>query len=142
MTGNFATEHLIISVKAGMEEAPHFERAPGLINKPDGSVLFECILVGNPQPEVTWFFKGQQLTNDDRHKMLVKKAVGKYTVTMTIKVSLTTTKTLIDRYSSYSQNPQQSDQGIYKIVAKNKKGETDCEQNYIMICTADQVYKW
>ena len=39
------------------------------------------------------------------------------------------------------QAPQMADQGIYKVVAKNSKGQHETQQNYVMICTADSVYK-
>lgn len=32
--------------------APFFEKPPSIINKPDGSVLFECMCNGNPEPKV------------------------------------------------------------------------------------------
>ncbi|PIO74673.1 ABC transporter, ATP-binding protein [Teladorsagia circumcincta] len=34
--------------------APFFESPPSLVFKPDGSVLFECICSGNPQPTIQW----------------------------------------------------------------------------------------
>lgn len=40
-----------------MSLAPFFEKAPSIINKPDGSVLFECMCNANPEPTIQWFFK-------------------------------------------------------------------------------------
>ncbi|RCN43540.1 immunoglobulin I-set domain protein [Ancylostoma caninum] len=67
--------------------APFFDAPPSLLRKPDGSVLFECICSGSPQPTIQWFFKDQEL-KDDRHVQKIKKSVGKWTVTMIMKVSI------------------------------------------------------
>uniref|UniRef100_A0AAF5Q3K1 Uncharacterized protein n=1 Tax=Wuchereria bancrofti TaxID=6293 RepID=A0AAF5Q3K1_WUCBA len=40
-----------------MSLAPFFDKAPSIINKPDGSVLFECMCNANPEPTMQWFFK-------------------------------------------------------------------------------------
>ncbi|EYC13175.1 hypothetical protein Y032_0044g1012 [Ancylostoma ceylanicum] len=66
--------------------APFFDAPPSLLRKPDGSVLFECICSGSPQPTIQWFFKDQEL-KDARHEQKIKKSVGKWTVTMIMKVS-------------------------------------------------------
>ncbi|VDN53149.1 unnamed protein product [Dracunculus medinensis] len=105
-----------------MSLAPFFDKAPSIINKPDGSVLFECTCNANPEPTVKWYFKDKELTGD-RYIMKVKKTVGKYACTMTMK------------------NPTLQDQGIYKITATNKNGNHSVEQNYVMSCTANEVFK-
>uniref|UniRef100_A0A915IY93 Ig-like domain-containing protein n=1 Tax=Romanomermis culicivorax TaxID=13658 RepID=A0A915IY93_ROMCU len=46
---------------------PFIEKEPSILNRPDGSVLFECMVNGNPEPEVKWFFKNAEVQNDDRH---------------------------------------------------------------------------
>uniref|UniRef100_A0A0K0DK21 Ig-like domain-containing protein n=1 Tax=Angiostrongylus cantonensis TaxID=6313 RepID=A0A0K0DK21_ANGCA len=101
---------------------PFFDAPPSLLRKPDGSVLFECICNGSPQPRIQWFFKDQEL-KDARHEQKIKKSVGKWTVQMIMK------------------NPTQEDQGIYKVVATNQAGTHSVEQNYIHICTADEIFK-
>uniref|UniRef100_A0A914WXG8 Ig-like domain-containing protein n=1 Tax=Plectus sambesii TaxID=2011161 RepID=A0A914WXG8_9BILA len=105
-----------------MSLPPFFEKPPSLLNKPDGSVLFECMCNGNPQPDIKWLHKDKELTGD-RYVMRVKKSVGKYNCTLTIK------------------NPTQDDQGIYKVVATNKNGTHSVEQGYTAVCTANEVYK-
>lgn len=40
-----------------MSLPPFFDKAPSIINKPDGTVLFECMCNANPEPTVKWFFK-------------------------------------------------------------------------------------
>ncbi|GMT15000.1 hypothetical protein PFISCL1PPCAC_6297 [Pristionchus fissidentatus] len=102
--------------------APFFEKAPSLVNQPDGSVLFECLCNANPQPTIQWFFKDKPV-NDDRHVCKIKKMVGKWTVTMVIK------------------NPTQADQGIYKVTATNDRGTHSVEQAYAAVCTANQIFK-
>ncbi|KAL3098730.1 hypothetical protein niasHT_024484 [Heterodera trifolii] len=99
---------------------PFFERAPSIINKPDGSVLFECICNANPEPTVKWFLKDKELAGD-RFVSKVKKQVGKYLCTLTIK------------------SPNQQDQGIYKVVATNPQGTHSVSQNYMLTCTANEV---
>ncbi|KJH44514.1 hypothetical protein DICVIV_09470 [Dictyocaulus viviparus] len=144
--------------------APFFDAPPSLLRKPDGSVLFECICNGNPQPTIQWFvycsflfserfsivktygvdqsprdatlirschdtpmmmikfFKDQEL-KDARHEQRIKKSVGKWTVQMIMK------------------NPTQEDQGVYKVVATNQAGTHSVQQDYIHICTADEIFK-
>ncbi|KHJ48578.1 immunoglobulin I-set domain protein [Trichuris suis] len=102
---------------------PFIEQTPSILNKPDGSVLFECMVSANPEPEVKWFFKDQELTNSDRYTIKKRKMVGKYACTLQIK------------------QPQNSDQGIYKVVATNSRGKAEKEQSYVMLCTADSMYK-
>ncbi|VDM09980.1 unnamed protein product [Wuchereria bancrofti] len=68
-----------------MSLAPFFDKAPSIINKPDGSVLFECMCNANPEPTMQWFFKDKELSGD-RYTMKIKKMVGKWTCTMTMKV--------------------------------------------------------
>jgi len=101
---------------------PFFEKAPSLINRPDGSVLFECMCNGNPEPTIKWFHKDKELSGE-RYVFKQKKQVGKYIVTMIMK------------------NPTQADQGRYKIVATNPHGTHSVEQDYIASSTANEVYK-
>jgi hypothetical protein len=89
--------------------APFFDAPPSIINRPDGSVLFECMCNGTPEPSVQWFLKDKEL-NGDRFVKKVKKQVGKYVCTLIVK------------------NPTQADQGIYKAVATNPHGTHKVEQ--------------
>uniref|UniRef100_A0AC35FRD1 Ig-like domain-containing protein n=1 Tax=Panagrolaimus sp. PS1159 TaxID=55785 RepID=A0AC35FRD1_9BILA len=101
---------------------PFFDNKPSLINKPDGSVLMECLLNANPEPKVQWFFKDQELTGD-RFVSKIKKQVGKWVCTLIIK------------------NPTQADQGAYKVVATNAHGTHSVEQFYSAKQTANEVFK-
>uniref|UniRef100_A0AC34R8W0 Ig-like domain-containing protein n=2 Tax=Panagrolaimus sp. JU765 TaxID=591449 RepID=A0AC34R8W0_9BILA len=105
-----------------MPIAPFFDKPPSIINRPDGSVLFECMCNGTPEPKVQWYLKDKELVGD-RYVTKVKKQVGKYICTLIMK------------------NPTQADQGIYKVVATNEKGTHSVEQNYTAKCVANEVYK-
>ncbi|KAI6227676.1 hypothetical protein M3Y99_01229500 [Aphelenchoides fujianensis] len=105
-----------------MPIAPFFDAPPSIINKPDGSVLFECLVNGTPQPTVEWFLKDKKLEGD-RYVQKVKKQVGKYVCTLIMK------------------NPTQADQGVYKVVATNEKGKHQVEQRYAAVCVANEVFK-
>ena len=65
---------------------PFVEKEPSIMNRPDGSVQFECIVSGTPQPMVMWEFKGEKIEDDDRHTMKMKKMVGKFSCILLIKV--------------------------------------------------------
>lgn len=64
---------------------PFFDKEPSIINRPDGSVLFECMCNANPEPTVKWFHKDKELSGD-RYVIKSKKQVGKYICTLIIKV--------------------------------------------------------
>ncbi|VDP20077.1 unnamed protein product [Soboliphyme baturini] len=68
---------------------PFIEQPPSILNKPDGSVLFECMVSANPEPEVKWYFKDKELTTGDKYIVKKKKMVGKYACTLQVKVSWT-----------------------------------------------------
>ncbi|KAI6184685.1 Ig-like domain-containing protein [Aphelenchoides bicaudatus] len=104
--------------------APFFEAPPSIINKPDGSVLFECMLNSNSssEPTVQWFLKDKELTGD-RYVKKIKKQVGKYICTLVMK------------------NPTQADQGVYKVLATNPQGKHSVEQRYAAVCVANEVFK-
>lgn len=64
-----------LKVKASVQVvsvAPFFDGKPSLINRPDGSVLFECLLNGTPQPSVAVWFKDKECSGD-RYTTKVKK---------------------------------------------------------------------
>jgi hypothetical protein len=39
------------------------------------------------------------------------------------------------------QNPQQSDQGAYRVTATNNQGTNSKEQHYVVGCVSDSLYK-
>ncbi|CAJ0586965.1 unnamed protein product, partial [Mesorhabditis spiculigera] len=101
---------------------PYFERVPSILFKPDGSVLFECLCNGNPEPEVKWFFKDKECVGD-RYIAKKKKMVGKYTCTLQIK------------------GPTQADQGVYKVTATNNRGTHSVEQPLSLVQVGKEVFK-
>lgn len=50
-----------------MPIAPFFDNKPSIINKPDGSVLFECMCNANPEPTVKWYLKDKELVRVKAH---------------------------------------------------------------------------
>uniref|UniRef100_A0A914E0V3 Immunoglobulin I-set domain-containing protein n=1 Tax=Acrobeloides nanus TaxID=290746 RepID=A0A914E0V3_9BILA len=105
-----------------MPIAPFFDNKPSIINKPDGSVLFECMCNSNPEPTVKWYLKDKELVGD-RYVTKIKKQVGKYICTLIIK------------------DPTQADQGVIKVEATNEKGKHHVEQNYTKVTVANEVFK-
>ncbi|KAI6196312.1 Ig-like domain-containing protein [Aphelenchoides besseyi] len=99
--------------------APFFDGKPSIINRPDGSVLFECMVNGNPEPT-------KELTGD-RFVKKVKKQVGKYVCTLIMK--------------NPTQVKAKADQGVFKVLATNPHGKHSVEQNYVANCVANEVFK-
>ena len=103
--------------------------------------MFECLCNANPQPTVKWIFKdpkGERELSGDKYLAKVKKQVGKYAVTLTVKVCNIFWFILI---IFPLKNPTQQDQGIYKAVATNPQGTHSVEQNFTLKCTAKDVFK-
>lgn len=75
---------------------PFFDKPPSIINKPDGSVMFECICSANPEPKIIWFHRENELSGD-RYVMKQKKQVGKYICTLIIKVFLNLFKLILNK---------------------------------------------
>ena len=132
---------------------PIFDKAPSIIFQPNGfqnkqfciklkfsSVLFECLCNANPQPTVKWILKhpsGERELTGDRYVSKVKKQVGKYSCTLIVKAS----EIKCSPCHLLLQNPNQQDQGIYKVVATNPQGTCSVEQNFTLKCTAKDVFK-
>ncbi|KAI1728612.1 immunoglobulin i-set domain-containing protein [Ditylenchus destructor] len=79
---------------------PFFDKAPSIINRPDGSVLFECMCNANPEPKVQWFHKDKELSGD-RYIMKHKKQVGKYICTLIMKVRYFLEKTYVFHFLNF-----------------------------------------
>uniref|UniRef100_A0A914DCJ3 Ig-like domain-containing protein n=1 Tax=Acrobeloides nanus TaxID=290746 RepID=A0A914DCJ3_9BILA len=105
-----------------LPQAPYFDNKPSIINKPDGSVLFECMVNASPEPTVKWYLKDKELVGD-RYVPKIKKQVGKYICTLIIK------------------NPTQADQGVIKVEATNESGKHAVEQNYSVKTTGKEIFK-
>ncbi|CAI9716214.1 titin-like [Octopus vulgaris] len=96
-----------ITVKS---EKPHdiYEREPKFIRKLDDTrvhkgrnVCFECTTLGDPQPEIKWYFKGKEIKSSDHYKI---ESDGK-------------------KHSLFVYDVHPDDEGEYTCKASNPKGE-------------------
>ena len=89
------------------EAVPAFTQKPQLRQEDDGNrLIFECQLVGAPQPDITWFRGEVELKADKRTVFKTSKiATNKYLVVLEL------------------DNVVESDAGLYRVKAKNKHGE-------------------
>ncbi|XP_052827439.1 titin-like [Octopus bimaculoides] len=96
-----------ITVKS---EKPHdiYEREPKFIRKLDDArvhkgrnVCFECTTLGDPQPEIKWYFKGKEIKSSDHYKI---ESDGK-------------------KHSLFVYDVHPDDEGEYTCKASNPKGE-------------------
>lgn len=88
-------------------KAPRFPKKPTI--RQEGEVLImECILEGNPAPEITWF-QGQKVISDTNRVRMSRKSMGKDTYLLTLEVS----------------NPTREDGGNYRCNAFNIYGESN-----------------
>ena len=68
----------------------------------------ECVLEGNPAPEITWY-QGQTVIADTNRVRMMRKSMGKDTYLLTLEVS----------------NPTREDGGNYRCNAFNIYGESN-----------------
>lgn len=68
----------------------------------------ECVLEGNPAPEITWF-QGQKVIADTNRVRLMRKSCGKDTYLLTLEIS----------------SPTREDGGNYRCNAFNIYGESN-----------------
>lgn len=68
----------------------------------------ECVLEGNPAPEITWF-QGQKVIADSNRVRLMRKSCGKDTYLLTLEIS----------------SPTREDGGNYRCNAFNTYGESN-----------------
>lgn len=90
--------------------APRFSKPPAVRQTPDDAarLFLECQVQGTPKPDITWFRNEKKLDNTTtKHKQTIKVATG-----TTYDVSLEILKL----------SPE--DAGTYKILAKNRAGES------------------
>ncbi|KAK3888336.1 hypothetical protein Pcinc_007597 [Petrolisthes cinctipes] len=88
---------------------PKFVRGPSDREVQEGKLVrFEARATGRPYPEVTWYINGQQVVDDNTHKVLVNES-GNHSL-MISKAAL-------------------SDAGVITCVAKNKSGEATYQCN-------------
>ncbi|XP_054161595.1 twitchin-like isoform X2 [Oppia nitens] len=88
--------------------APTFEKKPSIRQEDDGRLLyFECFIIAEPKPEVTWTHNGSHIVQKGRFKTtLEKKGKGYHSVMQINEVNV-------------------EDAGKYKVIAKNELGESN-----------------
>ncbi|CAF1142161.1 unnamed protein product [Rotaria sordida] len=94
--------------------APRFSKPPNIRQIPDDAtrLFLECQVQGTPKPEITWLHNDNKLSNTKKHAQTIFIATGNtYNVALEI--------------SELNAN----DAGTYKIVVKNKAGETTANIN-------------
>lgn len=95
------------------ELAPSFTQKPTLRQEDDGNrLVFECKLVANPLPAISWFRGETQLAENDRTSMKTTEvAASTYLVVLEL------------------DDVIESDAGLYKVSARNKLGEVAASIN-------------
>lgn len=91
--------------------APRFSKPPAVRQTPDDPthLFLECQVQGTPKPDITWFQNEKKLVNSTtKHKQTMKLTTGN-----TYDVSLEILKLA------------SADAGTYKILAKNRAGESN-----------------
>lgn len=116
------------------ESVPAFTQKPQLRQEDDGNrLIFECQLVGAPQPDITWFRGETELKADKRTVFKnTKIATNKYLVVLEL------------------DNVIESDAGLYRVKAKNKHGEVFASINlnfsresiYLLISLETESASW
>lgn len=94
------------------ETPPNFDKLLSDILAPEGErIVFECVLRGDPKPNVKWFVNSKILENSDRIQM-TQSDDG-------------TVKLIIDNVSI-------NDKGLYTVKATNSSGEAKCFSHLIV----------
>ena len=83
-------------------EAPEFITKPTACKTVSGeTVTFACEVIGEPTPEVMWYFKGNELKTSERYVVTSKQEVQSLEITQIVL----------------------SDAGVYDVIARNCFGE-------------------
>ena len=86
---------------------PTFTERPVIRQSDEGNkIIFECRLVGEPVPEVSWFHNDKALSEGGRHKFTMELDEKLYHL---CKLEIS--------------NVDSADAGTYRAVAKNASGE-------------------
>ena len=88
-----------------MSVPPQFTQKP-LLQQDGTSIIFNCEIVADPQPEITWYHGDSILQASDRYEALFEhKGDNAYTLKFIVK------------------NVGPEDNGVYKVEAKNQWGQ-------------------
>jgi hypothetical protein len=92
--------------------APSFKKKPAIRQEEDGErLLFECIIVANPTPTISWFRDEAPVVAKDRFKIKCDKKGHEYHCALVI------------------DDVEEEDGGKYKVTAKNNLGESSATIN-------------
>ncbi len=86
---------------------PTFTERPVIRQVEEGKIAFECRMVGEPRPDISWFHNEEKIKEGRRHKMTVTEDVNKLFYVVRLEIS----------------GVEAADAGTYKAVAKNSLGE-------------------
>ncbi len=89
-------------VKPTFTERPIIRQGEDTENK----IIFECRLVGDPRPEITWYHNDKQIVETERHKYFMELDSKLFFL---CRLEIT--------------NVDARDVGTYKAVARNSSGE-------------------
>ena len=95
-------------VKPTFTERPVIRQSEEEPNK----IIFECRLVGEPRPEITWYHNEKQIVETDRHKYSMELDAKLYYLCR-LEIA----------------NVDARDMGTYKAVARNASGEGNATIN-------------
>lgn len=97
----------VISAADEIFVSPVFHQTPSDLEVTEGQTSrLDSIVIGRPNPDVSWYHNGQQLCNDRTHKLVINQ----------------------DGVNSLIFQPASlSDDGIYRCVATNGGGEQSFE---------------
>lgn len=89
---------------------PTFSRKPrALCVDEKDDVILECRLVAVPEPDITWFYEGTRVTTEENITVATESDMHMYC--SVVKIS----------------KVQKTQEGKYKVVAKNREGEASIE---------------
>ncbi|XP_071479592.1 twitchin-like [Diadema antillarum] len=108
-----ATINLNFDIKdASKEGAPTFIEKPNIKHEDQGRrVVFEIKMMGEPKPDVAWFYNDKALKEDKKYKMRSQQKGKIYILTLDV------------------NNASDADSGAYVVVGENEKGKSSSTVN-------------
>merc|ERR1712106_1033161 len=107
------------NLNLNIEVAPTIKTQPRVVSIINRKCIIECMVMSSSQPACSWFHMENKVKLDSRHCITVNEdGEGSYKCQMEI------------------MKMTKEDAGIYKMIAKNDKGETTSE---VIELSADQI---
>ncbi|GFQ94468.1 ig-like domain-containing protein [Trichonephila clavata] len=89
------------------EKAPTFVQKPKLRQDDDDDIIiFECVVLACPKPDVAWFFENKKIKKTAKLKPEIKD-LGSNRYYIALKL----------------HDPEDEDSGLYRLTVTNKKGD-------------------